>query len=519
MPAGHLHITAWRRHRRGAVLAAALAAALLAPSSASAFVIGPGRDPGLAVDAAGTAFIAWNGPENASTLRFCRLPRSATVCDAGTTTSIAVPADTTAGSRPFVAVAGNRVSIVLYRYPLSGLFVEGTYLYTSPDRGVNFGAGVKVGTVPYYEAIVGPSDTISGVPHASPLGMVFQSVPLNGSPGPDAVRALLSSTHVLYSSVGLIDATTPLAVFGDGAGNSLFRHYDGSGDLNDVNNWTAPIDIGPLSYPKLAGGPTGLFLLSGDGQGGLFARKWNGTDGFGQTATVGPGATPSKHLFQDAGGRLHAAFQRDSANPLQVVHAVSDDGVTWRSGTVATQDIGTDGGLDALRVATAADHIGVIAYHAGIGAGDVRVLAVGPDAPVDPVAPPPPPPPSQVALPPPPPVAPKPVVQPKPTFTASGSAKRTGGRFRISVQGKLVLPKGVAKTVGCTGKVKVTITRAGKSVAIATVSVKKSCEYSLSRTVARSKVSSAKKLAIRLRFTGNNALAPVTKLGSITVKR
>ena len=73
--------------RTWAIIAAALTATLLAAPAASAFVIGPGRDPGLAVDASGTAYIAWNGPENASTLRFCRLPRAATVCDAGTTTS------------------------------------------------------------------------------------------------------------------------------------------------------------------------------------------------------------------------------------------------------------------------------------------------------------------------------------------------------------------------------------------------------------------------------------------------
>jgi hypothetical protein len=498
--------------RTWAIIAAALTATLLTTPAASAFVIGPGRDPGLAVDASGTAYIAWNGPENASTLRFCRLPRAATVCDAGTTTSIAVPADTTAGSRPFVAVVGSRVSVVLYRYPLTGQFMAGNYVYTSPDRGAHFGAGVKVGSVPYFEAIVGPGDAMSGVTQAGPTPMTFQRVPLNGSPGPDLVRASLSETHLLYSSVGLIDASTPLAVFGDGNGDSEFRRYDGSGDVNDGANWTAAVGIGPLSYPKLAGGPKGLFLLSGDGNGNLFARKWNGTNGFGAAATVGPGSTPSKHLFQDAGGRLHAAFQRDNANPLQVVHAVSDDGVTWRSGTVVRQDIGTDGGLDSFRVAAAPDHIGVIAYHAGLGAGDVRVVAVGPDAPVDPVTPPPP-------FAPPPPAAPTRVTKPKPKFTTSGSAKRAGRRIRIRIKGKLVLPTGVAKAIGCTGKIKVTITRARKPVASKTVNVKKSCEFRFSATVARSKVKRAKKLAIRLRFTGNNALAARTKLASIKVKR
>lgn len=96
-----------------------------------------------------------------------------------------------------------------------------------------------------------------------------------------------------------------------------------------------------------------------------------------------PGSTPYKHLFQDAAGRLHAVFQRDNANPLQIVHAVSDDGLAWRSGTVVTQDIATGGGITDLRVATAPDHIGVTVWHGGVlPGGDVRAAPVGPDAPL-----------------------------------------------------------------------------------------------------------------------------------------
>jgi Ca2+-binding RTX toxin-like protein len=215
--------------------------------------------------------------------------------------------------------------------------------------------------------------------------MSFQNVVL-GSPAPvnadgtSAVpRALLSTTHQNWATVGLIDAATPLAVFTADVA-AQFRRYTGSGDLNDAASWTAPLDIGLAAYPKLAGGPNGLMLLAGDNKGGLFARKWNGS-GFGPRVTIGPGSAPYAHLFQDAGGRLHAVFQRDSADPLHVIHAVSDDGTTWRSGTLATQDIATDGGIDSLRVATAADHIGVAVWHAGKGAGDIRVSAVGPDAP------------------------------------------------------------------------------------------------------------------------------------------
>jgi hypothetical protein len=112
-------------------------------------------------------------------------------------------------------------------------------------------------------------------------------------------------------------------------------------------------------------------------------RKWTGTT-FGAPVTIGAGVTPSKHIFQDAAGRLHAVFQRDNADPLHLVHATSDDGVTWRQGTVLAQAIGTSGGIADIRVAVAPDHVGITVWHAGTGAGDVRVAAIGPDAPVDP---------------------------------------------------------------------------------------------------------------------------------------
>ena len=42
-------------------------------------------------------------------------------------------------------------------------------------------------------------------------------------------------------------------------------------------------------------------------------------------------------------------FQRDDADPLRIMHAVSDDGVHWRVGPLVTQRIATDGGIADLR--------------------------------------------------------------------------------------------------------------------------------------------------------------------------
>lgn len=65
------------------VAAAALGGLLCAPSVADAggtFGIGAGSGPGVTLDAAGNAYIAWNGPGAVSRLQFCKLLRGASAC-------------------------------------------------------------------------------------------------------------------------------------------------------------------------------------------------------------------------------------------------------------------------------------------------------------------------------------------------------------------------------------------------------------------------------------------------------
>lgn len=366
--------------------AAGLSAAAPASQTASAsegaperarggvLVLGAGSRPGLEVDAAGTGYVAWVGPENTATsLQFCRLPRGASTC--ASRHAIAVPASTTSGHRPFVSVSGSTVRVLQYRYPFSGSNLAGVYKFTSTDNGVTFAPGVMVGTVPFEEGTVGPGSTFSGVPVNGE--MAFQNVALDSGATHD--KAVLSATHQNHASVGLLDTGTPLAVFTQND-VAQWRRYDGSGSLNNIANWSATADVGVATYPKLAGGPNGLFLFAGNGNSGLNMRRFTGS-GFGAPVSIGPGLSPYKHLTQDAGGRLHAVFQRDNANPLRLIHAVSDDGVSWRSGILVTQDIGSDGGIQDLRVAAAPDHIGFTVWHAGLGVGDVRIAAIGPGAP------------------------------------------------------------------------------------------------------------------------------------------
>jgi hypothetical protein len=350
-----------------------IAALLLAlPASARAatpLVIGQGADPGLAVDASGTAYLAWNGTEPSGTrsLHFCRLPRGATAC-AGAAT-IAVPDGSYSLSRPFVAVSGPLVQVTQSRYGFAAGSFNQVIQFTSQDGGNSFDAGTPVGTIAFNEAVNGPGG-VAAVTLSTTGGGFFQLMRAGG-----AASALLSGDHPYDGAVGVTPAGQLLAIFDDANGNAQFHLQSGSGDPNDPATWGAPVDIGVESYPRLAGGPAGLFLMGENASRGLEVRKWTGAT-FGPPAALGTGnEAPQAALSQDAGGRLHAVWPTFEADGIVLHYAVSDNGTAWQQGGIVMQ---TDGEPDEARVAAAPDHVGVAVWTT---ASQVRLLAVGPAPP------------------------------------------------------------------------------------------------------------------------------------------
>jgi hypothetical protein len=498
------------------ILIGALAALLLAPATASAFKLGDGRMPGVAVDTAGTAYIAWIGPGDPAALRFCRLPRGATACVGGGST-IAAPG-TTVGRPPFVTVSGNRVVVIVYRHGAGVPDTRALYRFTSVNGGATFGAGVVVGRIPAFEGVAGPGDTFSAVTSAFSEGTVFQNVFLNGpSPVDLEGNSLVGSANLSRAdqrpydgAVGLIGGTTPVVIAASGAGDYGVSRWVG-GPLNSSGSWTGMAGVGSYAAgAKLASGRAGLFMLAmtptaPDYQ--LLVRKWAGS-AFGPPVGVGINGSPGTlHAFQDAGGHLHAAFARGDAVGLHVMHAVSaDGGATWRHGIVTSHTTAADGGIGDTRIATAPDHIGVVAWSAGIGAGEVRVASVGPGAPGGVTSPPPPPPP---------PPPPGPAAREKPAFFSQGAVRRRGKRFRFRVTGRLV----VNASSACGGRITLTLRRGKKLVARRTTTVNRRCRFSFTGTIKRSKVKKVKRMKARLAYAGNSALAPVARTGSIPVRR
>ena len=350
-----------------------------AAGAATPVTIGAGHKPGVAVDPAGTAYIAWYGPEsNVTSLHFCRLPRGASAC--AVTTTIAAPGTTL--SRPFVTVDGATVRVISYRYGLTGPRFDEIWEFTSTDGGATFDAGHSIGVVPFDEAARAPGDTVLVATSAFFEGLVVQNVPLAGSSAGES-RAVLSGDHVYNGTVGLADANTPVTVFADASGNAQVRRATGV-NLNDPAAWAPAVDIGYADYPRLAGGPSGLFLLSGTLSNALTVRKYDGTT-FGSGVTIAPvGDDAQAHLTEDPAGRLHAVYGHFTAAGIELDYATSDDGTAWQSGPLlVSTDVSQ--GFNDLRAAVAADHVGVAAWDTAGSSSEVRVMGIGPTGGASPV--------------------------------------------------------------------------------------------------------------------------------------
>ncbi len=287
-------------------------------------------------------------------------------------------------SRPFVTVDGATVRVVSYRYGLTGARFDEIWQFSSGDGGATFDAGHAVGIAPFDEAVRGPGDTLTVATNAESTGLAVQNVPLDGSTAGDA-QAILSADHPYNGTVGF-DRSTPVAVFADASSNAQVRRYAGAGGLNDAASWSPPLDLGYADYPRLAGGPSGLFMISGTPTNAITVRRFDGTTFAAGVKIADAGDDAQAHLTEDAGGRLHAVYGRFTAAGLELDYATSDDGVRWISGPLLTQP-GTVA-LGALRAAAAPDHMGVAAWEtAPGGTSEIRVVGIGPDGGASPPVP------------------------------------------------------------------------------------------------------------------------------------
>jgi hypothetical protein len=102
---------------------------------------------------------------------------------------------------------------------------------------------------------------------------------------------------------------------------------------------------------------------------------------------------------------------------------------------------------------------------------------------------------------------------------SSGSARRSGGRIRVRIRGRLTVPAGIPRSAVCRGRVLLTIKRGKRTIAARNATVRRSCRFSKTATLRASAVGRARTLRVTVRYGGNAQLGVRTKTFSVRVRR
>jgi hypothetical protein len=331
MDSSRTHAGKARRQRTAWLLALALigAGAIAAPAAAQTGEVdlGPGELPSVALDSDDTAHVVWNGTENANaSLIYCRLPQGATACSPRLT----LPSSGESLQRPQVfAGRSGPVRILSYRYGLSPGSFQRIFQYTSSDTGQSFSGPQPVGFVPMDDASPGPDGAIlTSGQHAS--RPAFQRVQTDGSNADAFAHFPNEQNFATIGAVGMA-GMLPVGIF-ESATAIAFRRWSGTGDVHDPATWTPLKKIADETYPRLAPGPKGLFLLSSapdalraysyvSGEPGEFHHEGDiqGSERIGANS----------HMVQSSGGNLHAVYVNADASGYSIYEATSGTGKYW----------------------------------------------------------------------------------------------------------------------------------------------------------------------------------------------
>jgi hypothetical protein len=353
------------------VLATATAAALttVAPGSAATpVVVGQGHGPDIAVDAAGTAHIAFlNGDASPEEARYCRLPRGGTGCTA--TSAFPGSPSSVFGRAHVFAPAPGEVVVAYERCCGTG---EGMRANRSTTGGESLMPEALFGDLTngsMDEAVYGPGANITALSEVVTAGSHVQAGPVAG---PSQTSEVDLGEISAEGAIGLDGTGRPVAVYQEQhvSWQLNWRMYTGplpasAAQINTPGNWgpEATVSASRLNAadgPALAGGPGGLYLffqqrLPDEG----FVSKFTGS-GWTAPVRITDGRPFNQHdLYQDAAGRLHAVWNAYTDQELR--YTWSDDGVNW----APVVDIARGEGFPHLRVSAAPDHQGFAVWDRG----------------------------------------------------------------------------------------------------------------------------------------------------------
>ena len=321
------------------MLSALVASLIAAPAQATPhFVVGQGQSPGVAIDAAGTAYIGWQVNTNADagdSVQLCALPKGARAC--ASLATIAFPGSGLGNGQVSVLLpAPGVVEVAVARNLLN---VYGYYRGTSVDGGATFNVPVRIGGQFARRAELLPGGLIAA--QGDDVRTLSAAVLR-----PDGSEAQ-TDPAVLGERAQFSDVTVQggdVYVAGSLAGPTSVAHLPAGAASTDPAAWQALPDIAEGDVPRLAPGPAGPLVLmqsNEPGSAALFVRRWTGT-AWTPHLTIGPDNGSQPYAFTGAGPRVVAGWARDTPASGYLVQFASalDGGALWS--TAATLAVESD---------------------------------------------------------------------------------------------------------------------------------------------------------------------------------
>jgi hypothetical protein len=217
-----------------------------APASAAPGFLGRGHDPGVAVDAAGTAHVAWLAEAgDAGTLEYCQVPRGKRACSLRR-------------SIPLSEDGFGKVQVLLPRpgpVQIIAPLLRPAVLASSSDGGNTFALS-SMGDTPAIEtAIYGPGDFISLMSGSGPAAF-GRFNPDGSGPGGLPVK-FAAATESLETTLAPWGAGFVSFFSGLRARSVL---WNGLGDPNRPESWVEGPRLGAADAPKAVGGRSGTWV-------------------------------------------------------------------------------------------------------------------------------------------------------------------------------------------------------------------------------------------------------------------
>jgi hypothetical protein len=304
----------------------------VASAARPGFLVASGEGATVAVDAAGTTYIAYNdGPpgETSEAIGLCVIPRGAARC---ATNENVLDGAAYTGQPAWVSASGvGQLAIVSY-FDSSAGDVE----LTSANGGVSFTAPVSIATLEGTDMAFGPAGQVLTV-NGDEDDVAAQVGSLTAPDSSDPADLLASTTSNAFAGWA---GGTPVVVAGSGPARADVAVWSGAGSVNDAATWRTERVGGETIHPSLASGPRGLFLLQDTGafNDRLTIRRFaRGRFGRAHIINSGSRATLGTALAEDPSGRLVAVWYQDTTERM-LAAACADAGLKWSRPRV----IGTD---------------------------------------------------------------------------------------------------------------------------------------------------------------------------------